>query len=325
MLPTLASPRIAAKQAQYKKIQSQIDQIDGELDVVIEQYNSSNDALVKTKTEIKRTSDSMRISEEKLAMIQQLLNKRFVNVYRTGSISYLSILINTKSLNEFLDYLELIKRQSKNDHEIMEELRKSQEDLKVKKAQLVEKESKQKAILAQIVSKKQRINTELKSRNALLAKISSEIKQQQLAEMKRQKELRKKLKVSFAGVSRLRVSRGLSRTSAVQMALNELGKPYSWGASGPSSFDCSGLTRHVYAQLGISLPHSSRAQYECGQHVDRDQLQPGDLVFFAHGGTISHVGIYAGGGDFIHAPRTGDVVKVSDLSSHGGYVGAVRP
>ncbi|MHB8842167.1 MAG: C40 family peptidase, partial [Candidatus Aquicultor sp.] len=109
------------------------------------------------------------------------------------------------------------------------------------------------------------------------------------------------------------------------IAMNELGKPYSWGANGPGSFDCSGLTSYVYGQVGVSLPHSSRAQYGCGQHVSRDELQAGDLVFFAHGGSISHVGIYVGGGNFIHAPRTGDVVKISNLSDHGGYVGAVRP
>jgi cell wall-associated NlpC family hydrolase len=257
--------------------------------------------------------------------MQQLLNRRFAGVYRAGSMSYLSILINTKSLDQFLYYLELIKRQSKNDSEIIGELKKSQEEMKVKRAQLLEKENKQKAILAQIVNKKQKINAELKGRSALLAKISKEIKQQQLVEMKQQAEMKKKLRVSFATVSRVAVSRGSSRSSAVQIALSELGKPYSWGASGPGSYDCSGLTRHIYGQLGISLPHSSRAQYGCGQHVDRDELQAGDLVFFARSGSISHVGIYVGGGNFIHAPRTGDVVKISNLGEHGGYVGAVRP
>jgi peptidoglycan DL-endopeptidase CwlO len=322
---TIASPRLDTKQAEFNRIQAQVDKIDGQLDVVVEQYNSFNNDLIKTKTEIKRNTDSLRVSEEKFAETQQQLNRRFAAVYRTGGVSYISVLINTKSLDEFLDYLEIIKRRSKTDHELMGQLRKTQQDLTVQRAQLIEKEKKQSVLLSQIVEKKQKINGELKSRSALLSKIGKEIKQQQLAEMVKQKKLRKKLKVSFLAVSRVSVSRGGGRSSAVQLAMDELGKPYSWGADGPGSFDCSGLTMHVYGKLGISLPHSSRAQYECGQHVDRDQLQPGDLVFFARGSTISHVGIYAGGGSYIHAPQTGDVVKVSDLSSHGGYVGAIRP
>ena len=98
-----------------------------------------------------------------------------------------------------------------------------------------------------------------------------------------------------------------------------LGVPYVWGGASPSGFDCSGLTMYVYAQVGVSLPHSSYAQYGMGVAVSQSQLQPGDLVFF-YG--LGHVGIYIGGGQYIHAPHTGDVVKISSLGS--GYVGARR-
>ena len=100
-----------------------------------------------------------------------------------------------------------------------------------------------------------------------------------------------------------------------------LGRPYQWGASGPGSFDCSGFTMFVYAQVGVSLPHSSRAQASSGAFVSRGNLQPGDLVFF--GNPIHHVGIYVGGGDMIHSPHTGSTVRVSPLE--GGYAGACRP
>ena len=103
--------------------------------------------------------------------------------------------------------------------------------------------------------------------------------------------------------------------------MQELGKPYVWGAAGPSYFDCSGLVMYVYAQVGVSLPHNAAAQYGYGSPVSYGDLQPGDLVFFEG---LGHVGIYIGGGQFIHAPHTGDVVKISSLSDHGGYVGARR-
>jgi cell wall-associated NlpC family hydrolase len=107
---------------------------------------------------------------------------------------------------------------------------------------------------------------------------------------------------------------------AASIALRYLGVPYRWGGATPSGFDCSGLVMYVYAQLGIQLPHYTEAQYGYGTPVPRDQLQPGDLVFFDG---LSHVGIYIGNGQMVHAPHTGDVVKIAPLSELS-YVGARR-
>jgi cell wall-associated NlpC family hydrolase len=111
---------------------------------------------------------------------------------------------------------------------------------------------------------------------------------------------------------------------AAAIAARYLGVPYRWGGASPAGFDCSGLVLYVYAQLGIALPHFTVAQYALGVAVPRDELQPGDLVFFDG---LGHVGIYIGGGQFIHAPHTGDVVRVSSLSDSwyaATYVGARR-
>ena len=107
---------------------------------------------------------------------------------------------------------------------------------------------------------------------------------------------------------------------AIDVAMAQRGKPYVWAASGPGSYDCSGLTSYAFRAAGISLPHSSQMQSKMGQPVSRDQLQPGDLVFFYS--PVSHVGIYIGNGQMVHAPTSGDVVKVSPLM--GGYSGARR-
>ncbi|UOY00751.1 C40 family peptidase [Blastococcus sp. PRF04-17] len=116
----------------------------------------------------------------------------------------------------------------------------------------------------------------------------------------------------------------LAGSSAAQIAIDtamaQQGKPYVWAADGPGSFDCSGLTQYAFAAAGVSLPHSSRMQSQMGQPVSRDQLQPGDLVFFYS--PVSHVGIYIGNGQMVHAPTSGDVVKVAPLMS--GYSGARR-
>jgi len=109
---------------------------------------------------------------------------------------------------------------------------------------------------------------------------------------------------------------------AATIALRYLGVPYLWGGATPAGFDCSGLVMYVYNQLGIALPHFAAAQYGAGLPVPRDALQPGDLVFFD---SLNHVGIYIGGGQVVHAPSTGDVVKISNLSDWGAsYVGARR-
>ena len=120
----------------------------------------------------------------------------------------------------------------------------------------------------------------------------------------------------------------VSSSSVVDLAYSKLGCPYVWGAEGPNSFDCSGLTSYVFRNAGVSLPRTSSSQYGVGTSVSRANLQPGDLVFFATGGGgVSHVGIYVGGGNMIHAPQTGDVVKVSNINSsywQKTYVGAKR-
>ena len=108
---------------------------------------------------------------------------------------------------------------------------------------------------------------------------------------------------------------------AVQIANHLTGIPYRWGGSSPSGFDCSGLVQYVYAKVGVHLPHYAAGQYGRGRRVSRGSLRAGDLVFFSG---LGHVGIYAGGGKFIHAPRRGTTVRWSRLSSHGSYYGATR-
>lgn len=109
---------------------------------------------------------------------------------------------------------------------------------------------------------------------------------------------------------------------AMDAALAQRGKPYSWGAEGPDSFDCSGLMMYAYEQAGISLPHSSQSQAEMGQEVSQDELAPGDLVFF--GSPVHHVGLYVGDGMMVHASTEGVPVKVDSLSSQSDYSGARR-
>ena len=118
-----------------------------------------------------------------------------------------------------------------------------------------------------------------------------------------------------------------SGSSIINTAMNYLGVPYVWGGSTPSGFDCSGFVQYVFKKNGVSLPRTAASQSGVGTSVSRSNLQPGDLVFFSNGGGISHVGIYIGNGNMVHAPHTGDVVKVTSINSSyyiSHYAGAKR-
>lgn len=113
-----------------------------------------------------------------------------------------------------------------------------------------------------------------------------------------------------------------SAGAAVQFALAQVGKPYAWGGSGPGSYDCSGLMMAAWAAAGVSLPHNSGMQYSATTRVSRDQIQPGDILFF--GSPIHHDAMYIGNGQMVEAPRTGLTVRVVSID-RSDYVGAGRP
>ena len=206
----------------------------------------------------------------------------------------------------------------------------------------------QEQIVAERAAAKRQVEAGLAERQRLLGSIQGEIVRLQAEERRRQEQLR------LQAEARLRAQLAAQRQAAadarsndvvgasavspegisvvppsnyggvVGVAMQYLGVPYVWGGASPGGFDCSGLVMFVYAQMGVSLPHHAADQYNYGTPVSRDQLEPGDLVFFDG---LGHVGIYIGGGEFVHAPHTGDVVKISSLNDSwyaATYVGARR-
>jgi cell wall-associated NlpC family hydrolase len=139
---------------------------------------------------------------------------------------------------------------------------------------------------------------------------------------KKAEELRKRIAAREAAERAKEAKRGpktspKGSSAAIAFALSQLGDPYVWGATGPDSWDCSGLTMEAWAHAGIQLPHYSVAQYEQVKHISADELQPGDLIFWADDAndpsTIFHVAMYLGSGQMIHAPRTGRPVKLENV------------
>ena len=176
----------------------------------------------------------------------------------------------------------------------------------------------------------------LAERKAMLATARAEVRAQLRAEQARQEAARRAMVAAASARARALGFATLAdvpapnatAAAAVRAALGQVGKPYRWGATGPASFDCSGLTRFAYTHAGLTLPRTSRQQWTAGRHVQVEGLRPGDLVFWAHDpadpSTIHHVGMYVGQGLMVHAPHTGALVRVDALRP-SGYAGATRP
>jgi cell wall-associated NlpC family hydrolase len=192
------------------------------------------------------------------------------------------------------------------------------------------------ALQERLAAQEAAIGELLTTRKAMLATARAEVRAQVRAEQARQEAARRAMVAAAAvkartlGFAALADSPAPNRTAAaaVRTALGQVGKPYRWGATGPASFDCSGLVRFAYAHAGLTLPRTSRQQWSAGRHLQVPDLRPGDLVFWAHDpanpATIHHVGMYVGQGLMVHAPHTGALVRVDALRP-GGYAGATRP
>jgi cell wall-associated NlpC family hydrolase len=224
--------------------------------------------------------------------------------------------------------VETVNSTSSQDANIVRQVRSSKVAIQQHELQLRDAHAAQKQIVAQKAAQRQHIQSQLAARRSLLSSIRGQIEHLKAAEAAQQRQLQAAAQARIANQSAPTVSGvGVGASTpegstvappnvhggVVGIAMHYLGVPYVWGGASPRGFDCSGLVMYVFAQIGVSLPHSTYAQVGMGSPVSMDQLQPGDLVFFAG---ASHVGIYIGGGQFIHAPHTGDVVKISSLSGY---------
>jgi cell wall-associated NlpC family hydrolase len=330
---------VAAKQAQAQQVLGQIDQIDQSLGAAVEQYNLANVHLRKIEGDLRENRRQLTLARSNLKIAQKSLAARLVTAYTsTQDNSTLSLLLGSTSFEDLLNRVETVNSTSSQDANIVHQVATSKAAIQRNRNALRDAHAEQQRVVAQKRAQRQHIQSQLAARRNLLSSIRGEIQRMKAAEAAQQRQLAAAAQSRLAGqttpsVSGVGVGASTPEGSTIAppnvhggvvgIAMQYLGVPYVWGGSSPRGFDCSGLVVYVFAQIGVSLPHSTYALWNVGSAVSRDQLQPGDLVFFSG---LGHMGIYIGGGQFIHAPHTGDVVKISSMSGYyaSAYVGARR-
>ncbi|MDZ4655443.1 MAG: NlpC/P60 family protein [Coriobacteriia bacterium] len=310
----LATPT-SDKQAEVAKVKTQVEELDARVEIASDDYNEANAAYKAVTTMVKAAEDRLTTLTARQEELQKHLDTRVEGMYRSGPLGFLELLFGATTFEEFATTWDLLKQLNENDADAVAELRSTRAEISATKVELQAQQAEAKNQRDVMAERKASIERQLAERERALAGIESEVRALQVAE--EAKRVRTAPRGDYGDPT------NAPRSEVVSIAKSKLGAPYEWGAAGPSSFDCSGFTMWVYARVGVSLPHSSRAQINCGQRVSRVNLAPGDLVFFGTS-VIHHVGIYVGGGMYIHAPNTGDVVKISSLN-RSDYAGACRP
>jgi cell wall-associated NlpC family hydrolase len=341
-----AEPSLADKRAQAQSVLAEIQGIDAELGRAAEAWNAANLKLDRIEAGQRENQKLLVLARGNLRAAQKALEQRVVAIYTSGgSDSTIEVLLGATSLEDFLNRLDAVDRVSEQDTRVLGQVKSFRDGVKKRKAELAKARAAQTRIVAEQAARKQAIQGRLAERQRLLSSIRSEIEEIMAAERRRAQAAARATRARMQAnaqaytvrddgesVEAVAVSSSESAAPApparyggvVGIAMQYLGVPYKWGGSSPSGFDCSGFTMYVYAQVGVSLPHYTGSQWGMGVPVAKSDLQPGDLVFF---NGLGHMGIYVGGGSFIHAPHTGDVVKISSLSQDwyaNTYMGARR-
>ncbi len=333
-------PSVSSKRAQAQQVMTQIQELDSSLERARNAYESANIRLKGIEHSLTINKIALRAAKSNLGKAQVALAQRLVAIYTTrDEQSTLSVLLGAQSIDDLVSRIETVQSVSSQDVAVMNQVISFKHQVTMHQHALVRAHVDQKRLVTQRAAAKYRIASQLNRQQTLLVSIKGEI-----AHLNALAQARSLALAAAARVSAQQEANNLQTTNSfglgaqtpdgsvappsqytgvVGIAMRYLGVPYVWGGSSPSGFDCSGFVAYVYAQVGVSLPHYTGAQWGVGVSVGRSDLQPGDLVFFDG---LGHVGIYIGGNEFIHAPHTGTVVQVSSLSGWYAdtYVGARR-
>lgn len=296
-----------AASSSLDEVQKQVVDMQHQLEVVTEQYNDAKILLDQQKVSTQKADAAYVDAQAKVDTVKKRITSLAVNAYKGTPLAGLTTLMSSASPQEVLDRLNTLDQISAHNNAEIAALVAVQQQASAAKGTADAAQSAAQKTTDDMATKKTDIESKLP---VLKAKVASLTPPQQAAVVTAsggQQAAPADTPISTAEVVG---APSAAAAQAVQSALSRVGMPYVWAAAGPGSFDCSGLTMWSYAQAGIGLPHSSSAQRGAGPSVSLSALMPGDLVFMP-----GHVGMYIGGGQVVHAPTSGQNVKVVSLGS----------
>jgi peptidoglycan DL-endopeptidase CwlO len=344
-VPAFGDPSISSKRAEAQQVLAQLQQLSDQLEQARSQYSAATAQLEGIRRDLRENRRALSVAQQNLKMSRRVIAQRLVTLYMSDQTSTLEVVLGAGSLDEMLNQLDSASSVTSLDAKVIGQVKGFRKAFDESGRALAIARVRQQRVVDVRAAARNAIQSKIGQENQLYSTIKGEIARIVAAQQARQLQMANEARARAAeqqrvaqqeaqdtvvGVSAVApqsetvVAPPSTHGGVVGVALSQLGTQYVWGGAAPGGFDCSGLVMWAYAQVGVSLPHSTYAQYGMGVPVSRDQLQPGDLVFFDG---LGHVGIYIGGDQFVHAPHTGDVVKISSLDEGwytSTYVGARR-
>ncbi|MER5907876.1 NlpC/P60 family protein [Streptomyces mirabilis] len=316
-----ADPQLSPAQVKAK-----VDKLYEEAEVATQKYDGAKDKADKAEQRLNALRDEAARKEDRLNTARDALGSIAAAQYRSGGLDPALQLALSDDPDRYLEGAAFAERAGSRQAEAVARVRKQLREIEQLRGAAHVELASLKSRQAELKRAKKTITGKLDTARQLLSRLTDE-QRAQLGDL------------GAAGGAGQRASRSAARdlgpmpspgsvaapnsraAEAIAYAYGKLGSPYVWGATGPDAFDCSGLAQAAYRAAGISLPRTTYAQINAGSRVSRSELRPGDLVFFYSG--ISHVGIYVGNGQMIHAPNPSAPVRLAPVDEMP-FAGATR-
>jgi cell wall-associated NlpC family hydrolase len=281
-----------------KDMKAQVAKLNDQMEQLTEKYNGLRVRLEQAERAAKVAAGNARRQEQALSVVQKRVGALAATSYMNGGVDQTVAFATAQDPQTFLDQASTLHYFATQDGTEYQTLAAAMQAAQRARKAAEDRAGELRSLRGQANGQKKKVEeTYNKLRDKIIKKRPSEI-----------------ANIPAVGGSGKAVQ-------ALRAALGKMGDPYVWGAAGPSSFDCSGLTMWAYKQVGINLPHFTGAQWNAGTHVSRGELQPGDLVFFYP--DRHHMGMYIGAGKMLHAPHSGDVVRIASVDDRP-WAGGVR-
>jgi cell wall-associated NlpC family hydrolase len=318
--PLLTAPSADAAQT-LAQVQARVRQLEEEATTAAEGAQEAKVKLASLNGQLQGIQAKAAVQSQSVDALSKSLNAIAVEQFKTGGLSQSLELLFSSDPSLYLSAAGSLEAITRKKSVELRKFQAAKQRLTATSLTVSDKLALVKATQKKLAAQSARATAKLAEAELLLSKLKKEDRER-LARLAQEEEDADQASSLAAAKKDGAVSGRAGK--ALQFALKQIGDKYVFGADGMTYWDCSGLTMRAFQTAGVSLPHSSRAQYNYGKLVKRSNLAAGDLVFF--GRPISHVGIYLGGGKMVHAPRSGSRVKVASASSLGNkpYIGARR-